>query len=297
MKIVVTTPTGHIGSAVARHLLDAGADVTVLVRNPARLDKTIADKATVKQGDLTDAAFVQSATQGADTLFWLVPPAFTTPDQKAYYGNLGQIGQNAVTTNGIGRVLFLSSIGADKPNMGPVTFLGRVENALNETDANILHLRPAFFFENFVQQIDPMAQTGAFYMPVRPNLRQPMIATEDIARVAAEQLLNGDFSGKQVLGLHGPADLSMAEAAAQISEGVRRTIRYVQIPPDALRTQLLQMGASEAVADGLLELYAAIDRAEPQTEARTPETTTATTLKDWASRVLKPALDAKTQAA
>jgi hypothetical protein len=61
MAIVVTTPTGHVGSRVVRLLLQAGVRPRVLVRDPARLD----------------AAFVREATAGARTVFWVdpTPPA------------------------------------------------------------------------------------------------------------------------------------------------------------------------------------------------------------------------------
>jgi hypothetical protein len=39
--------------------------------------------------------------------------------------------------------------GADT-NLGTVTFVGTVEMIFNQTDSNVLHLRPSYFMENFL---------------------------------------------------------------------------------------------------------------------------------------------------
>ena len=63
MSIVITTPTGHIGSKLAEKLLDAGAEVTLLARNPDKVAGFAARGAKVAQGSLEDEAFVVAATR------------------------------------------------------------------------------------------------------------------------------------------------------------------------------------------------------------------------------------------
>ncbi|MEU5189600.1 NAD(P)H-binding protein [Streptomyces klenkii] len=65
MSIVVTTPTGHVGSRVVRLLLQAGVRPRVLVRDPARLGEATRERVEVRRGDLTDAGFVRDAVAGA----------------------------------------------------------------------------------------------------------------------------------------------------------------------------------------------------------------------------------------
>jgi uncharacterized protein YbjT (DUF2867 family) len=73
MKVVVTAPAGHVGSRVARLLIQAGVRPTLLARNPGRLDSGIADYADVTAVDLAEAAAVVRAARGADALFWVEP--------------------------------------------------------------------------------------------------------------------------------------------------------------------------------------------------------------------------------
>ncbi|MYR58510.1 NAD(P)H-binding protein, partial [Streptomyces sp. SID625] len=58
MTVVVTTPTGHVGSRVVRLLLQAGVRPRVLVRDPARLEPDVRERVDARRGDLTDAGFV-----------------------------------------------------------------------------------------------------------------------------------------------------------------------------------------------------------------------------------------------
>ena len=90
MKIVVTTPTGNIGSRVVQLLLQAGARPTLLARHPERLDSRVLERAQVVQTDLADSDAVVRATRGADALFWLAPfNADPSADPVAWYAELG----------------------------------------------------------------------------------------------------------------------------------------------------------------------------------------------------------------
>lgn len=290
MAIVVTTPTGNIGHEVVNHLLEAGAEVAVIVRDPAKLKPEVRERVTVYQGDLYDAALVQKATEGADALFWLTPPNYNAPDWKASYVQAGAVAVGAIVANRIPYVMHVSSAGADRPSgWGPVSFVHLVENALNETDANVLHLRPGYFYENLLSNVATIKTQGAIYSPVPASISCPMIATKDIAAVAAHRLLARDWTDTEIMGLHGPAaQPSFGEAAAIIGEAIGKPVQYIEIPLEALKPQLLQMGFSESVADGYTELTAALARNEQPAEPRTPETTTPTTLREWATEVMRP---------
>ncbi len=83
--IVVTTPTGHIGSQVVKNLLAADEAVRVIVRDPAKLASDVRNRVDIVQGSTMTRAYLSRAFQGAEGLFWVVPPSFTTNDVKEYY--------------------------------------------------------------------------------------------------------------------------------------------------------------------------------------------------------------------
>jgi uncharacterized protein YbjT (DUF2867 family) len=75
--VVVTTPTGQIGSKLLTKLIDAGTRVRVVAREPEKLLQDIASLPTVQvvKGSTDDPVALTRALYGADSLFWVVPPA------------------------------------------------------------------------------------------------------------------------------------------------------------------------------------------------------------------------------
>ncbi len=71
MKVLVTGATGFTGGHLARHLLDSGHDVALLVRpgSVARADGLARAGAEVRTGDLTDAGAVARAARECEVVY------------------------------------------------------------------------------------------------------------------------------------------------------------------------------------------------------------------------------------
>ena len=294
MRIAITTPTGHVGSAVADLLLDIGGDVSVklLGRRPGGLRKFTQRGAQVLIGSQDDADFLIQATQDVDALLWVTPPGYGSDDVRAFQNRLGAAAATAVRTNHIPRVVNLSSIGAwFSSGVGPINGLHDVEELLDDAADNITHLRPGFFFENLLWQVDSIKNRGRISLPLSGARRFPMIATRDIGAVAAQRLTDQQWTGNFVQELHGAADVSFDEAAEILSKVLDRKIVYVKCDPQELRQALLDNAVSENAADSMLEMYHAVEtgRLRP-TQPRSAETTTPTTLAEFAHDVILPML-------
>jgi uncharacterized protein YbjT (DUF2867 family) len=290
VSIVITTPTGNIGGRALQQLLAAGADVSVIVRQPEKLSDSIRSKVKIHQGSLTDVDLVTKAFTGATAALWLTPPSFTHPDVAAYHKEMGVVAATAIKKSKIPYVVNISSAGAHLENAGPVSGVGVIERLLNEAAVNVVHLRPGFFMENFLQQIEPIKNGGAVYFPLPGDLPYPFIATQDIGDAAAQLLLKNNWSGHQTRGLHGPANLTYADAAKILSQSIGKPINYVQITPDQAYQTFLGVGASPGLAKGVVDMYQALSKPNAVAEQRTPETTTPTTLREWSDAVLRPLL-------
>ena len=294
MSLVITTPTGHIGSATVRLLLDASReDLVLLVRDAARLPADVRERVETREGALQDAGFVREATAGANALLWITPADVTTPDMYAWYETLGASVAGAVTANGIGHVVDVSSIGAhERSGHGPVSGTGRIEDALDATAAAVRHLRPTFFMENFEHQLGAIAGAGAVFFPQPPDTQTGMIATRDIAARAAALLLDLSWTGREVVTLHGPRDYTYAEAAEVLAAGLGRPVRMEQVPAEAIVQQYAAMGASPAWSQGFVDLYTSIGTPRYAGEARSAATATPTTLETYVADTLRPMLGA-----
>ncbi|MBD3885280.1 NmrA family NAD(P)-binding protein [Phormidium tenue FACHB-886] len=283
MTIAIAGATGNTGGRIAQLLIEAGAEVTVLVRNPEKLHPVVRQNAAVRQGLLEDIQFVSQATQGAEALYWIVPYNFGASDFRVYQHQVGDAAAAAVQANHIPYVVNLSSNGAHSSGgMGPISGLYGVEQRLNAVASNVVHLRPGFFMENYLMQLEVIQTANSIFLPIAGDRRLAMIATQDIADVAAKLLLQQDWHGQSVLGLHGPADLSFDEAAAILSQVLGRSINHIQTTSDQFRQGLLQIGASENVADDYVEMWRGLGNPEyTPAESRTSATTTPTSFSQF----------------
>jgi uncharacterized protein YbjT (DUF2867 family) len=292
VKIVVTTPTGHVGSRVVQLLLQAGVRPTLLARRPARLDPRVIERADVVQADQADADAVVRATRDADALFWLAPDtADPDADPVAWYAQLGANAARAVTENGIARTVFLSSTGAEmRSGAGAIDGLARTEELLNATGASVLHLRCGYFFTNL--DLDSLRH-GVVRAAAAVDYSLPWVDPRDIGDVAAARLLSGAWSGRHVQAVHGPEDLTLTQVAEILTEALGRPIQAETISEDAQRRSMRSAGFGEKQIDGMVGMSAVLRPDFVPENERSIITTTPTTLAAWAHAHLRPALEAE----
>lgn len=73
VKVLVTGATGYIGGRLIPRLLDAGHEVRVFVRNPAKVQgREWVDDVEVFEGDLLEADTLRPALSGVDAAYYLV---------------------------------------------------------------------------------------------------------------------------------------------------------------------------------------------------------------------------------
>jgi uncharacterized protein YbjT (DUF2867 family) len=177
--------------------------------------------------------------------------------------------------------------------VGPVNGLHDVEKIFDKVAANVTHLRPGVFMENLLFSLPSIQSAGAIHVPVSGRTQLEMIATQDVGAVAAEQVLDGSWTGKRTVTFFGPRRLDYEETAAIISQAVGRAVQIVSVPPDAARAAMAQMGLSADVAGNYVELSLAFESGliwnGPQAA---PDRRTPTTLEDFARAVIRPALAA-----
>ncbi|MBX3249534.1 MAG: NmrA family NAD(P)-binding protein [Myxococcales bacterium] len=288
MTILIATPNGNIGRPLASQLLDAGASLVLIARDPAKVADLQARGARVVQGSLDDPATLARAFEGVSDAFWLTPPTFR-PDYRQWALDTAAAAAAEAKKSGA-RVVVLSSVGAHQAGNGPVSVVGEVEGVLRAALPDVLALRPAYFFENFLRDAATIAAQGAWYGPTPAGRAMPMVATKDIAAVAAEEL-RAAWRGHRIRGVHGPADLTMAEVAEAFSEALGREVRYVEVPLSAALEAMAGAGAPDFVVALYAELLDGFvtGRTDPA-EPRTRETTTPTTIAEFARDVLRPAL-------
>jgi uncharacterized protein YbjT (DUF2867 family) len=298
---VITGATGHTGSIVAEKLLAKGEKVRVIGRDSKRLEPLVRKGAEASIGRVEDTAALTKAFSGARAVYAMIPPAPADPDPLAHSERVGESLTTALRESGVRHVVVLSSIGADKPDKtGPVLGLRALEQKISRISSlNALFLRPAYFLENMLPQIQVIQQMGNMLGPLRADLKYPMIATRDIGNYAADALFRLEFTGQRTQELLGAADRSYEEAAAIIGKTIGNPgLAYMQVPPEQLRPALVQMGMSSRMVDLLLEMSDSINNGYMAAlEKRSPQNTTPTTLEQFISEIFAPAFKAKAASA
>jgi uncharacterized protein YbjT (DUF2867 family) len=290
MVIAVTTPTGNVGRHVVAGLVRAGVRPRVLLRDPSRLEPAIADLVDPVAVDQRDDAAVLAATEGVDALYWVSPTTWSG-DPVAEHARMGGIAARAVRANGVRRVVFQSSVGAERRSgAGEIDGLARTEEALDGTGADVVHLRCGYFTTNLLHELDAI-RAGVLRVVLPVDRPMPWVAPRDVADVAVGRLLNPHWSGPVVQAVHGPADLTWQEAAAVVADVCRRPLRVERIPDDSLRRDLADAGMGPELVEAVLGMSTGMRDDFTPEQPRDATTTTPTTLGAWVLDALRPALD------
>ena len=278
--ITVMGATGQVGRRITQSLLEAGEQVRAIGCNPGALAALAAAGAETWAGDAAEAEFLTHAFLGADAVHTLLPYDPTSADFRAEQQRLGEAIVAAVEGAGVRRVVALSSIGADVPaGTGFIASLHDQEQRLRRlTGIDLLFLRPGMFFESITAAGDAARAFGVNADAVAPDMPVAMIATRDVAEVAARMLVARNWSGVQVRELHGPCDLTYTEATSILGAAIGLPdLQYLRLPDTEMVDALVQAGFSPGCAALHVEMGRALsERTITPLAARSAETTTPT---------------------
>ncbi|WP_256641260.1 NAD(P)H-binding protein [Streptomyces murinus] len=294
--IVITAPTGNIGRHLLSLLLEsapaAGEELRVIVRDPARLPDAARGRVEVVTGSHAEADVLDRAFEGADAVFWLVPPDASLAPQDAYTG-FTRPAAEALTAHGVGHVVGVSALGRGTPfadRAGLVTASLAMDDLIAGTGVAYRALANPSFFENLLEECDSIREKGVFTDSVDPDRKAPFVAVADIAAAAAGLLLDRSWTGTGSVPVLGPQDLSPNDLARIMTEQLGRPVHYERQPLDELFATLVGYGLHEAFAQGVVDMKRAKDEGLDAGVARTPDTASPTGFEQWCARTLKPAV-------
>lgn len=291
--ITIMGATGQVGAKIAGILIRQGEAVRLVARSREALGHVARQHAEVMAGDALDTEFLASAFAGAQAVFTLIPPKPRAEDFLAYGNALGESIAGALLHAKVRHVVNLSSIGAHlATGTGPIVALHRQEERLNRLEGcQVLHLRAACFMENLLPSLEFIRSRGVNAGAIRGDLSLPMIATRDLAAVAAEQLVQRAFRGHVVRYLLGARDVSFTEATTIFGRAIGRPdLRYVMLPYLDVEKDLMAAGFSPDMSRLYAEMSQAFnDGRITRLLQRQPENQTPTTFEEFCHDVLVPA--------
>jgi uncharacterized protein YbjT (DUF2867 family) len=234
--------TGNIGSVVARSLLESGHSVRAIVRDESKGDPWARRGCEIAVADIFDAKALTEAFQGTEGVFVLVPPVFDPkPDFPEAHAVASAV-KSAIAAAQPGRVVYLSTIGADAKETNLLTQHTIIEGALRELPVPITFLRPAWFMENASWDVATAQNEGVISSFLQPLDRAvPMVATADIGNLAA-QLLQETWTGSRVVELEGPTRVTPHDIAGAFSRLLGRPVKAQVVPRESWESLFLSQG-------------------------------------------------------
>lgn len=220
----ITGITGKVGGELARTLLAAGQKVRAVVRDAGKGAEWAARGCEIAVADMDDAGALAQAFQRATGVFILPPPIF---DPQPGYPEMKAVVEAVVSALNAarpGKVLHLSTIGADAAEDNLLSQQTLMEEGLARVSLPVTTLRAAWFMDNALWDV-PSARDGVLYSFLQPADRKiPMVASQDIGRMAAA-LLQENWTGHRLVELEGPRGVSPNDLAAAFDEALGKPVR------------------------------------------------------------------------
>ena len=236
----ITGITGRVGGIAARALLAQGQQVRAIMRDEAKGAAWAAQGCGIALAEIDDAQALTAAFTGADAVFLMTPPDFDPepgfPQTRAILNAVSV----AIDAARPGKVVFLSTVGAQAKQENLLTNATIMEEGLRKLSVPVTLLRPAWFMENFAWDVNA-AKAGTVPSYLQPlDHPIPMAATADIGEAAAD-LLRATWIGTRIVELEAARRYSANDVAEAFARELGHPVRMQPVPrstwEDAFRAQ------------------------------------------------------------
>jgi uncharacterized protein YbjT (DUF2867 family) len=235
LNVLVTGATGKQGGHLVRELLARGHSVRALTRKPESPGAAAlaARGVTIVSGDFEDQGSLERAARGVDTVFAMATPVEGGEKAETREGiNIVR----AASSAGITHLVYSSVAGADRASGIPhFDSKFEVEKEIRRSGVPFTIVAPVFFMENFLADwLAAGIAKGSIAMALPATRRLQQIAVADIAQFTALVIERREsFHGRRIE--IASDELTLATAAAAISEASGRHIEYTALPVDTMR--------------------------------------------------------------
>jgi uncharacterized protein YbjT (DUF2867 family) len=244
--ILITGASGTVGRAVMDEVRKSGAAYRGMYRNEVDAKKAPADTATVI-ADFADKESLRRALEGVDTVFVVCSPI---PQLVELESNVIEV----CAEKGVRHVVLNSALGAGDYSKSFPSWHRKVEDKLKASKLAHTILRPNSFLQNIVAFYAPSIRAqGAFYAAMG-NAKLSFVDVRDVGGAAAKILAAPETHAGKTYELNGPEAFSYNEVTQHISQATGQEAKFVDIPEEAQRKAMLDMGMPEWQVTALLDL-------------------------------------------
>jgi uncharacterized protein YbjT (DUF2867 family) len=255
---------GSTGFHVTQLLLERGGPVRAFVhRLDERSDRLRKLGAEVVDGDLRDVRSVAAAMSGIRRAYFAYP---VQEDLLEAAANFAASARSAGVEQVVNLSQWLQPSG-EQPTPHQVRHW-LAERIFDWADVGAVHLDATVFYENLrTWALLSLARSGVIELPWGPEgTAIPMVAAEDVARVAAAVLTGPVLPSGKVIRLMAGA-VTNKEIAEAFGEILGRPVRYVPVSDDQWASAVSALGVNAVAVEHLTHLWRYLRTRPPEQQA------------------------------
>ncbi|MFC4334915.1 NAD(P)H-binding protein [Salininema proteolyticum] len=252
---LITGATGTVGRPLIDALLERGAPVRALTRDPSSAD--FPERVEVVQGDPSRPESVREHLRGVTAVFM----------NSAAIGDATEEFAALAAERGVRRLVALAAYNVEEAvALQPSRFIGHrnreCEAAAESSGLEWVSLRPHVYASMAFPLWGEQIRAGDVVSWPYPDFREPILDPRDVSEVAARALLDHDLLGRKPV-LTGPEVISNAEMVDAIGKAMGRPLRYHEITPRQTVEAMAAMELPPALAASFLARFVALEDEPP----------------------------------
>jgi NADH dehydrogenase len=256
MRVAIIGGTGFVGGKLIDALLEAGHELSLLVREGSASKVGRSERVRIVPGDISSQEALQSALDGCSAVIYNVgilrefPRRGITFEESQYQGLVRTV--EAARNTGVRRLLLMSANGVKRPGTPYQETKRRAEEYATQSGLDVTVLRPSVIFGDpegnmefatqlFNDMIRPPIPAVSFFMgrdPEKGAVVMSPVHIEDVAS-AFVAVLGKDETIGQTFSLGGPEVLSWKEMIRRIAEATGKRKWILPMP-----TWIMRFGAT-----------------------------------------------------
>jgi NADH dehydrogenase len=275
--ILVTGATGFVGGHVVHAIRAAEKDVRALVRDPSKPTRLRAWDVGLVEGDMTDAASLERAVAGCDTVVHLV--AIRQGSREEFQAIMVDGTRDllaASTAAGVRRLVVMSALGTSEATSSLVPYFGakwELEQQVQQSGIPYVIFRPSFIFARDGGILPTFVKLARF-APVTPIIgsgeqRIQPIWIEDVAAYFADSLDSDQAMGR-TFELGGPDAVTWNDFWERLRRVRRMRRPTVHVPVKLMRQAALvseRLPGDIPLTNDLLTMLERVDNVVTDTSA------------------------------
>jgi uncharacterized protein YbjT (DUF2867 family) len=281
---IILGGTGHIGSALAKILLDKGEEVTVITSDASKTKALEEQGYTAEVVDIHHVNALRDVFRKGKRAFLLNPPADPSTDTVKEEMKTVKAILEALEDSGLEKVVAESTYGAQPTEEGgDLGVLYELEQGLADQPIPASIIRGAYYMTNWDMSRETTQKEGVVHTFFPVDFKLPMVDPKDIAVVAA-RLMTEPAESEGFHYVEGPERYSSKDVADAFSEVLGKPAKAVETPREGWLETFKAIGFSDEAANSYAGMTAiTLERPELPDE---PERGS-TTIQDYVTELVR----------